>query len=105
MSHLIEKEMMTMPISLNDDKNISAETEACYEIVASQEEVYLEETEEEIRAILIFATPCVPERAVEPLEQAAEELITGDADDPPLSDDTVEEMLRVNENLSERDEL
>jgi len=27
--------------------------------------------------------------------QAAEELITGDADDPPLSEETVLEMLRV----------
>ena len=94
-----------MSIPPNDDENISAEAEACYEIVASQEEVYLEETEEEIRAILIFDTPCAPKNADEPLRQAAEELITGDADDPPLSDDTVEEMLRVNENLSERDEL
>jgi len=31
----------------------------------------------------------------EQLNQAAEELITGDADDPPLSEETVLEMLRV----------
>jgi hypothetical protein len=31
----------------------------------------------------------------EPLHHAAEELITGDSDDPPLSDETVVEMLRI----------
>jgi len=31
----------------------------------------------------------------EQLNQAAEELITGDSDDPPLSEETVLEMLRV----------
>jgi tRNA A22 N-methylase len=96
---------MKMPISQNASENISNETEACYEIVASQEEVYLEESEEELRAILIFATPCVTKSADETLAQATEELITGDADDPPLSDEAVEEMVRVNEKLSERDDL
>ena len=41
----------------------------------------------------------------EPLDQAAEELITGDSGDPPLSDEAVEEMLRVNEKLSDRDDV
>ena len=36
----------------NSDKNIPTETEACYEALASQEEIYSEETEEELRAIL-----------------------------------------------------
>lgn len=36
----------------NDDKNIPADTEACYETLAGQEEIYLEEREEEVRAIL-----------------------------------------------------
>ena len=31
------------------------------------------------------------------LNEAAEELITGDSDDPPLSEETVVEMLRVTE--------
>ncbi len=31
----------------------------------------------------------------EQLDHAAEELITGDADDPPLSEETVLEMLRI----------
>ena len=41
-----------MPINTNSDKNIPIETDACYETLASQEELYLEETEEEVRAIL-----------------------------------------------------
>ena len=41
-----------MTINTNNDKNIPIDTEACYEALASQEEVYLEETEEEVRAIL-----------------------------------------------------
>lgn len=31
----------------------------------------------------------------EQLDQAAEELITGDSDDPPLSEQTVMEMIRM----------
>ena len=31
----------------------------------------------------------------EQLDKAAEELITGDSDDPPLNEETVEEMIRV----------
>ena len=31
----------------------------------------------------------------EQLDQAAEELITGDSDDPPLSEETVVEMIRM----------
>ena len=41
-----------MAINRYNDKNIPIETEAYYETLASQEEIYLEETEEEIRAIL-----------------------------------------------------
>ena len=41
-----------MAIKTNNDKNIPADTEACYETLANQEEIYLEETEEEVRAIL-----------------------------------------------------
>ena len=33
-------------------RNISADTEACYETLVSQEEIYLKETEEEVHAIL-----------------------------------------------------
>ena len=41
-----------MAINTNKDKNIPPDTDACYETLASQEEIYLEETEEEVRAIL-----------------------------------------------------
>ena len=43
---------ITMAISTNKDNNIPPDTDACYETLASQEEIYLEETEEEVRAIL-----------------------------------------------------
>ncbi len=84
-----------MSINMRDDNNIPPDTEAYYETVASQEEIYLEETEEELRAILIFDSPCPSESVDETLDEAAEELITGDSDDPPLSEETVEEMLRM----------
>jgi len=84
-----------MPVFNNSNENIPTDAETCYEIVASQEEIYLEETEEEIRAILIFDNPCPPESVDEPLVQAAEELITGDSDDPPLSEDAVAGMLKL----------
>jgi hypothetical protein len=32
----------------------------------------------------------------EQLDHAAEELVTGDSDDPPLSEEEVAEMLRMN---------
>jgi hypothetical protein len=41
-----------MSININNDKNIPIDTHACYEELASQEELYLEETEEEVVAIL-----------------------------------------------------
>ena len=100
-----------MSINMNDDKNIQAETEAYCETVASQEEIYLEEVEEELRAILIFGDPVPSRRGVntlppdanndpcvvvsldEELNDAAEELITGDSDDPPLSEEAVLEIL------------
>ena len=37
---------------MDDEKKIPPDTEACYETVASQEEIYLETTEEELRANL-----------------------------------------------------
>jgi hypothetical protein len=41
-----------MAINMDDEKEISTDAEACCEKVASQEEVYLETTEEELRADL-----------------------------------------------------
>jgi len=119
-----------MSINMNNDKNIPIDTDAYYEYyeeLASQEELYLEETEEEVSAILtsyvssasrsvrsIVAENCrlrepdleirgsmtdpknnprIAESPAEQLVEASEELITGDADDPPLSEEAVQEML------------
>jgi hypothetical protein len=88
--------MRAMPIFKNDiGENIPTDNDAYYETVACQEELYLEETEEELRAILIFADPSPSESTDEKLGDAAEELITGDSDDPPLSEEVVAEMLRI----------
>jgi hypothetical protein len=46
-----------MPIYKSNDEDIPAHTEAYYEEIASQEEVYLEEREEALRAILISYDP------------------------------------------------
>ena len=116
-----------MSINMDNDQNIPMDTDACYEELASQEELYLEETEEEVRAILTSYVssasgitrsivtencglrepdlevrgsmtdpknnPRIAESRDEQLVDASEELITGDADDPPLSEETVQEML------------
>ncbi|SRR6266478_1455592 len=116
-----------MSMNINNDKNIPIDTDACYEELASQEELYLEETEEEVVAILTsYVSPAsqsdrstvtencglrepdlevrgsmtdpknnprIAESRDEQLVDASEELITGDADDPPLSEETVQEML------------
>jgi hypothetical protein len=87
--------MIAMPAFNSSDENIPTAAEACYEIIASQEEIFLEETEEELRAILIFDNPCPADSVDKPLDRAVEELITGDSDDPPLSDEEVVEMLRI----------
>ena len=41
-----------MSININNDRNIPMDTDACYEELASQEELHLEETEEKVVAIL-----------------------------------------------------
>jgi hypothetical protein len=122
---------ITMSINMFSDKNIRTDPEACYEELASHEEIFLEETEEELRAILIFDDPSpsgnnsgrvaecgereldgevsrsmsdgkdnprIAESLDEELVDAAEELITGDADDRPLSGEAVEETLRIASN-------
>jgi len=79
----------------NNDKSISTETDAYYETVASQEEIYLEETEEEVYMILESYDPpsSQSENRDEQREHAVEDLITSDSDDSPLSEELVEEML------------
>ena len=92
--------------------------------MASQEELYLEQTEEEVVAILTsyvspasksdrsivdvrtkrefgleievatdVTNPRMVTNADKQLVKAIEELITGDSDDAPLSEDSIQEML------------
>jgi hypothetical protein len=115
-----------MSMNTNNDKSIPIDTEACYEELASQEELYLEETEEEVVAVLTsYVSPasqsdrsaiidiCAERESDleiegvmtdlrnsrmvgnpdEQIVEVVEELITGDSDDPPLSEDSVQEML------------
>lgn len=109
-----------------DEQRFSSEKEQCYEAIASQEEVYLEETEDELRMILIAEDlnqsrtsssmsinlygkerincmlmetddndrSLVVEVLNEQLNHCVEELIAGDSDDAPLSDEQLEQMLR-----------
>jgi hypothetical protein len=111
-----------MPAEKVNDENAAIYTEAYYEQLASQEELYLEEMEEEVRAILIsYVSPAsqnyrstgievcgeidlelevrrsTRDSLDKQLVEAAEELITGDSDDPPLRDGAVTEMLRITE--------
>ena len=75
--------------------NLLPDTDECYEAIASQEEIYLEETEEDLRVILESdeLPPPVRESPDQQRAHAVEELITGDSDDPPLSEGAVEGML------------
>lgn len=102
-----------------NQENIQEHTEAYYEELASEEEIYLEEIEECARAVLIAERPTfsrsgadivareaqcsvtdasgnpgMGESRDEELEHATEELITGDSDDPPLSDEAVTKLLK-----------
>ncbi len=80
-----------------------AETEAYYESVASEEELYLVRIEEHLRAMLT-AMPAAPNRRPEreacaetdaaAIEDAARDLIDGDGDDAPLRNEAVTELLK-----------
>lgn len=58
----------------NDDKNIPADTDACYETLASQEEIYLEETKEEVCAILTSGDQSPSQTTAEYWQSKIEEL-------------------------------
>ena len=49
--------MATMSIEKNSQENIQNDSDAYYETNASQEEIYLEEVEEELRAIVTSDDP------------------------------------------------
>src|SRR5215475_11298293 len=82
------REAMRMSDDENRYEGIPAHTDDYYEAIAMQEEIYLEEVEENLRAILASYKPSASrggatnQRAAESLSQqldrAAEELITGD---------------------------
>jgi len=57
--------------------NIPTDTDAYYEAVASQEEIYLEETEEELRAIFISDDPSPHNTTAECWRRKREELELG----------------------------
>jgi hypothetical protein len=83
----------------NKDESVPTHTDAWYEEQASQEELYLEEVEENLRVILTSDKPSSRRNdskndSLDEQLDAAEELITGDSDDPPLSAETVTEMVR-----------
>jgi hypothetical protein len=77
------------------DEVISTNTEAYYETLASQEEIYLEETEEELRMILESCDPPLTggESLVHTIEDAAKNFSPEIFYDPPLSEETVEGMF------------
>jgi hypothetical protein len=54
MRHCHERGTTTIFIYQRIDERLPTDTDAYYEAIASQEEIYLEEVEQELRAILIF---------------------------------------------------
>jgi hypothetical protein len=65
-----------MSINKSEDQNLPTD-ETFYETAASQEEIYLEETEEELRAILTSGDPSQNKTTVECWEKQREELELG----------------------------
>ena len=65
---------MTLFIYESDDENIPTNTEAYYETVASREEIYLEKTEEEVRAILTSGDQSPSQTTAEYWQSKIEEL-------------------------------
>ena len=82
-----------MSINANNNENIPVDTDACYEGVASQEELYIEETEEEVGAILTsYVSPASQSDRSTIIDICAEresdleiERVTPDLTSPPMS--------------------
>jgi hypothetical protein len=96
---VLKGELTTMSIDKRNDQNIPAHTEDYYEALASEEQIYLDEGVEILREREISVQDSSANNdprtgESEPLHYAAEELIVGDSDDPPLSDEAVAKMLR-----------
>jgi len=84
-----------MSVYETNDERITIQTDT-YELRASQEEFYLEETEEELRMMLECdeTTSSSSKTSLPDLENEIEDLLTGDSDDPPLSEDHVNDALQ-----------
>lgn len=116
-----------MTLYKGNEQILPLDTEDSYENVAGEEEIYLEETEEELRTTLISSASnstttsywiavethtereggqrerrhlASPRSAFAPQStlqqertQAVQDLLTGDSDDAPLSEGTLEDML------------
>jgi len=94
-----------MPIEERNSETVPAHTDDYYEAIATQEEVYLEEGVEKLRERELLVTEETANHlrqaeafAEKRADRAAEELITGDSDDPPLSDEQTAEMLSKTSN-------
>jgi hypothetical protein len=91
-----------MPISNSNKENISTGTPDYCDPRADQEEIYREEGEEAVHQVL-ESDELLPlqnngsymaDSLGEQLDHAARALITGDADDPPLSEQAIRNMLQ-----------
>ena len=88
----------------SSDQPVRADLETYSEAVASQEEMYLERVEEDLRTILVSddLTPSPSEAPEQLRKHAQEELIIGDSDDPPLSEEAVEGLLLDNAQAAQK---
>ena len=87
-----------MSLFKNNDESIPSDTEARYESIAMQEEIYLEAVEEELRAILIFGDPPprAETKAKSPICEASNDpRVAERLGDPPLSEEVVTEILKI----------
>ena len=96
-----------MSININNDKNTPIDTDACYEEVASQEELYLEEIEEEVVAILnSYVSPAsqsdrstIADTCAEPESDLEVERVTTDLTSPPMVGNPDEQLVEAAEEL------
>jgi len=80
-----------------ENQNNPSQMDAYYEKRASQEEIYLEEIEEELRLVLESDESPSRERENHDIQRAfaVEALIVGDTDDPPLGEIAIGELIRM----------
>ena len=96
-----------MSIIANNNKNIPVDTDACNEEVASQEELYLEETEEEVVAILTsYVSPASKSDRSTIIDICAEresdleiERVTTDLTSPSMVGNRDEQLVEAAEEL------